>query len=138
MIIMILWALVVVAAAISQWYIIEKLNRFPKKNLWFIARVIVAALFMWLFVWQGYIWYWSLCYLVFAFWLPFNIIINILRGSDIFYLSPENSLVDRMLVNIFQVPMMIYLIGLVAMISSIGIMIFYGRCTWGDIAYGWC
>ena len=138
MITMILWAVLVAIAAISQWYIIEKLGKFPNKRLWFIARAVVAALFMWLFDTQGYVWYWSLCYLVFVFWLPFNVIINLLRGSDLFYLSAENSWVDRMVLNILQIPLMIYLLGLMAMLSSIGIMAFYGHCTWSDIAYGWC
>ena len=135
---MILWAVVVVAAALSQWYIIEKLERFPNKTLWFVVRAIIGGVFMWLFIRQGYIWYWAASYLVFVFWFPFNVILNLLRGKSLIYLSPENSLVDKWVLKIFRVNVAVYGFALIAMLSAIGIMAVYGYCTWAEINYGWC
>lgn len=135
---MILWAAVVVLAAVSQWFIIERLEKFPKKTYWFIARVIVAGIFLELFIRQGYVWYWAVCYLVFVFWLPFNVILNLLRGKGLIYLSPENSKIDKWVLKIFRIDVAVYGFGLIAMLAAIGVMIFYGHCTWAEANYGNC
>ena len=135
---MISWALIVIVAAVSQWYIIEELERFPNKKLWFAVRVVLAGLFLWLFIREGYIWYWSISYLVFVFWLPFNVILNLLRGNSILDLSPKNSVLDRLALKIFRVHLAVYGFGLIAFISAVAIMALYGQCTWAEVNYGYC
>ena len=137
-ILMIAWAVLVIAAAVSQWYIIEKLKRYPNKKLWFAIRVIVGGLFLWLFIRDGYLWYWAASYLVFVFWFPFNVILNLLRGKGALYLSPINSTLDRIALWIFRVDMAVYGFGLIMMISSIAIMVLYGQCTYAEINNGYC
>ena len=134
-ILMIAWALLVVAASISQWYIIEKRGRYPNKKLWFAIRIVLAGLFLWLFIREGYIWYWAVCYLVFVFWLPFNVILNLLRGKPLTYLSPENSKLDRMVLWVFRINIAVYGFGLIAFVSAVAIMILYGGCTWAEINF---
>ena len=129
---------IVIAASISQWYIIEKRKKYPNKTLWFSIRIILAGLFLWLFIRDGYVWYWALSYLVFVFWLPFNVILNLLRGKPLTYLSPKNSVLDKWILKIFRINIAVYGFGLIAFISAVAIMILYGGCTWAEVNYGYC
>jgi len=129
----ILWILVVAASVISQWYIIEEKHKYPKKKIWFFARVGIASIFMYFYLNNGYVWYWSLSYMVFTFWFPFNISLNILRGKTPFYLSAKNSDLDGFALTVFKEPFVVYAFSFILMISSIGIMWFYGDMTYSEI-----
>jgi len=138
MILEFIWLGIAIIFAGIQWYIIEKLNRFPNKDCWFLVRAAVALLYFVLFYRQGYVWYWILAYEIFGFWLPFNLTLNLLRGKKPWYLSAENSTVDRILLFIFRIDLVIFAISIIAFLSAWGIMYWYGHCTYWEINNGFC
>lgn len=133
-----LWILVVAAAIFTQWYIIEELRKYPNKLVWAFLRLVVAGLFLFAYVQQGYVWYWAVNFMVFTFWFPFNVGLNLMRGKPIAYLSPKNSFVDRMLMKIFRYEFAVLAYAFVSFISAVGIMLYYGKCSWVYINAGLC
>lgn len=133
-----LWVGVVAVAVITQWYIIVKLRKYPNKFTWAFLRTIVAALFLFAYVQQGYVWYWALNYMVFTFWLPFNVALNLMRKESITYLSPKNSFVDRMVLKVFRYEYIVFVYAFMSMLSAIGIMYYYGKCSWVYVNAGLC
>lgn len=133
-----LWILVIVAAVVSQWYVIEKLRKYPNKPVWFFIRGLVAGGFLYLYIYQGYVWYWALVYMVFTFWWLFNTGLNILRGKELTYLSPKNSLIDKVLLKVFKYEYIIFMFSFILFLASVGIISFYGHCTWTEINSGFC
>lgn len=133
-----IWILVVSFFIVSQWYVIEKLGKYPNKPLWFLIRAIIAGVFLFFYVNQGYVWYWSLFYMIFTFWFPYNSTLNLLRGKPIMYLSPKNSFIDYIFLKIFRYEFAIFGYSLILFIAALGIMYFYGYCTWSEINAGLC
>lgn len=89
------WLIIAIGLAVIQWYIIEKKKIYPNKVTWLLVRIALAGLF---FIWfneSGYKYYWTLTYLVFGFWWPFNTTLNLLRpGKSIDYLSTDDGSPD--------------------------------------------
>ena len=135
---MISWGIFVILMAIVQWYIIDVKIKFPDKTAWFNFRIFSGFIFLFIFNAQGYILYWTAPFLVFSFWLPFNIIINQLRGEPVFDLSPENSVLDEFVLKIFRLNVVVYGFGLIAFITVISMMVLYGQCTWSEVNYRHC
>ena len=128
-----LWFLVIVLAIVSQNYIIEKLKRYPNKLLWFLLRVVVAIGFLCWYMSQGYMWYWTILFMVSSFWWPFNTFLNILRKKSPDYYSAKNSLVDRLLLKIFRYEELIFFFSFILMLIGVGIMYFYGQRPFNNI-----
>lgn len=133
MMLSILWIIVILLAIVSQWYIIEKKKKYPKKLLWFSLRVVVATVFLYLYILQGYTWYAALIYMVGTFGFLFNLGLNLLRKKPLTYLSPKNSVVDKVLLYIFKYEYIIFWLSFLLLLFSIGNMVFYGKMTWYEI-----
>lgn len=133
-----LWIGVVIVAIITQWYIIVKLRRYPNKPTWAFLRIIVASLFLFAYVQQGYMWYWALNYMVFTFWLPFNASLNLLRGKPITYLSPKNSWVDKIILKVFKYEFIVFVYAFMSMLFAVGAMYYFGKCPWVYVNAGFC
>jgi hypothetical protein len=131
------WFLFVALAIITQWDIIENKHRYPDKSLWFILRVVIAAFFMWWFVAIGYYWYWTIIFMAGSFWWPFNTGLNLMRGKPIAHLSPENSLVDKLLVKTIGYQITFWL-SLLFFIFAVSNMLLQGRCSWYELNHGLC
>ena len=138
-----MWALYLLfplAFATSDWYIIEKQNRYPDKTLMFILRVTAALLFGAFLVAKGYWWLWVCLYLPFGFWWPFNTLLNIFRGKRWWYLDvldAEDSKIDQFFKKTLG-EYMTFAFGLILFLSVVGIMYYYGGCTYSEINGGWC
>ena len=125
----ILWVIVVISAAVSQWYIIEVQRKYPNKPFWFIIRILVGLFFLGLYLHNGYVYYWAILYMVGVFWFPFNTILNALRKKRFGYLSPKNSPVDDVLMRVFKYESIITFLSFFLFILSVLMMIFYGFST---------
>lgn len=129
----ILWGVFVILSVAIQYYIIEKIKRYPSKPFWFLVRVAVFSLFMWLYAINGFIWYWSLLYMVFAAWFPFNTLLNLFRGKYISHLSARNSVIDKAALFVFRSEDIVFFVSLILFIIFTGIQIAYGKVPFGDI-----
>lgn len=129
----ILWGVFVLLSVAIQYYIIEKLKRYPSKPFWLLVRGAVFSLFMWLYIVNGFVWYWSALFMIFASWMPFNTLLNIFRGRYISYLSPRNSAVDKLVLLIFRHEDIVFYISMLLFIIFTGIQIAYGKVPFMDI-----
>lgn len=132
------WMIFVIASAVMQWYIIEKRKQYPEKGLWFITRAIFFLFFLSMYMVEGYVWYWAANFMIFTFWLPFNSILNKMRGLRITYLSARNSLVDRVLLKVFVYESIVFWFAFIALIGSVGMLYYYGHCTWFQVNNDLC
>jgi hypothetical protein len=133
-----IWLLIVVLAVLSQFWIIEKKQKYPVKILWAAIRVAVAGVFMYFYIDLGYMWYWALLYMIGSFWGPFNLMLNFLRNKDLNYLSPKNSFVDRMLMKAFKDETIATLFIWFITVCGVGIMYFYGTTSWCELNPSLC
>lgn len=102
MIINLMWLVVIVAAAVSQWAIIEKKMRRPNKKLWFGIRALVAAGFIVWYWLDGQYLVWAIPFLVVSFAMLFPTLLNIFRkGKPLLYLSAKGSKYDAFVLRTF-------------------------------------
>ena len=87
MVINLMWLVVIVAAAVSQWAIIEKKVREPNKKLWFGIRVAVAAGFTWWYKEAGQYIVWAIPFMITTFAFIFPILLNWFRGKKFGYMG---------------------------------------------------
>jgi len=122
-----LWGIFVIISATIQWYIIAKQRRRPDKVFWFGIRIYVAALFMYMYIDNGYLWYWSLLFMMGSFWWPFNTILMLARGVPLRFLGDD--WVDRALLKITNKTDLIFYFSLIFCIITVGCQIFYGKIS---------
>ena len=128
----ILWVVFILLSIISQWYIIEEKGRKPNKGLWFTIRCIVGGLFMWAYIADGYMWYWTAAFLVGSFWFPFNFGLSIARKNFDRHLGDD--FMDKILLRWFNQTTVFYWSALILVIT-VGLMIFYGRVPFSEVSY---
>lgn len=133
MILNILWIVVILLAALSQWYIIEVKKRKPDHSKWFIIRVIVSLLFVNLYLGNGYMWYWFIPYMVFTFAWLFPFLLNRFRGKRLGYMSARGSKYDRFILKIFKHEELVFLFGMVFMVIAIALQFAYGTTPFNQI-----
>lgn len=127
------WGLFIILSVAVQYYIIEKLHRYPSKPFWFLVRIAVFSLFMWLYAINGFMWYWSALYMIFAFWMPFNTLLNLARGKYISYLSPKNSPIDKFVLWVFRYEDIAFYVSFILFVIFTGIQIAYGTVPFNEI-----
>ena len=92
---MILWLFYIIIDAIANWYMIEKKKSVPDylpMTLFRGLMLIVIGSLVFHTTLEN-VWQWIL-FSTTSFWLLFDILINLLRGKNIFYRG-ENSAVDK-------------------------------------------
>jgi len=136
MIISILWLFIIIAAVISQWHIIERLQKYPNKWHWLGIRVLAFGLFETLYILNDIIWYWGAAYLITSFALLFPMGLNWMRGKSVNYRSAINSWYDRALDKIGIPQGAINGFLFVLSLASIGLIYFYGGNTWYEVNNG--
>ena len=126
------WILVVALAVVSQWYIIERKNRKPKKVVWFAVRIVVAGGFFYFYQNLGYDPVWSISFMVGTFFGPFNEGLNKFRGKPWGYLGDD--WFDRIIGKVLVDNLMVIAVELLLLLWGVGSMLAYGKDTnWADL-----
>ena len=128
----ILWILVIILAAVSQWYIIERKGRTPNHLLWFVIRAVVFTGFLVWYLLSGYMWYWAAYYMVMTFAWLFPLLLNIFRGKPVVYMSSNGSVFDKIVIRTIG-PSIYWWLGLTLMIIAVSVQIAYGTIPFSEI-----
>ena len=126
----ILWIIVILLAAISQWYIIEFRQNEPNHAFWFIIRVIAFSLFFWWYMAIGFMWYWASFYMIMTFAWLFPLWLNLFRGKPIGYLS--NRGFDKLILKTIGAGIYFWL-GLVLVVMAVALQLVYGQTEFRSI-----
>jgi hypothetical protein len=119
----ILWIIVILLAAVSQWYIIEIKKRNPDHAFWFMIRGIVFSGFFWWYMVSDFMWYWASFYMVMTFAWLFPLLLNAFRKKPLGYMSDRGF--DRLIQKTIGAGIYFYL-GFVLMVTAIGLQLAYG------------
>jgi hypothetical protein len=144
---MILWLVIIAIEVWANWFKIEVKGVSPKHWLWFIPRLGLGALFLWIFKGYGYEYIWSATFLVGTHGFLYTVGLNKARDKGLGYLGDPNlknkkkSLYDKILLWIsdseaFKFSWLAF--RFIFFIFAVGQMIIQGKCTWFQINNNGC
>jgi hypothetical protein len=94
-----IWLLYIIADAIANWFIIERMHKRPDYLILFLIRGGAAILYgaIVLHTVPGQFLWWFIT-VTFSFAFPFNLLLNRMRGRALDYYGAESGIIDRWVV----------------------------------------
>jgi len=119
----ILWIVLILVAAWSQYIIIEKSKRVPNHLLWFVIRAAAFGLFLWWYIAAGYYIVWAIPFMIASFGFLFPTLLNLFRGKEPEYLSDRGY--DKVIKKIFGHQQKAWFFWLMAFVITLPLQVYY-------------